>query len=134
LETLDVEGLVRLWAHEALRLFQDRLVEDDERRWTDEHVDLVAHKHFPSVDREKALKRPILYSNWLSRDYLPVDREELRGYVKARLKVFYEEELDVPLVLFNEVIFGTHLCSNLLLFPFVLSKLSCYLHQNEVDL
>ena len=29
LETLDVEGLVRLWAHEAheaLRLFQDRLV------------------------------------------------------------------------------------------------------------
>jgi hypothetical protein len=25
LETLDVEGLVRLWAHEALRLFQDRL-------------------------------------------------------------------------------------------------------------
>ena len=24
LETLSVEGLVRLWAHEALRLFQDR--------------------------------------------------------------------------------------------------------------
>ena len=31
LESLDVEGLVRLWAHEALRLFQDRLVQDDER-------------------------------------------------------------------------------------------------------
>uniref|UniRef100_A0A2K6TE78 Cytoplasmic dynein 1 heavy chain 1 n=1 Tax=Saimiri boliviensis boliviensis TaxID=39432 RepID=A0A2K6TE78_SAIBB len=27
-----------------------------------------------------------------------------RDYVKARLKVFYEEELDVPLVLFNEVL------------------------------
>lgn len=26
LETLSVEGLVRLWAHEALRLFQDRSV------------------------------------------------------------------------------------------------------------
>jgi hypothetical protein len=25
LETLEVDGLVRLWAHEALRLFQDRL-------------------------------------------------------------------------------------------------------------
>ena len=24
LETLSVEGLVRIWAHEALRLFQDR--------------------------------------------------------------------------------------------------------------
>jgi dynein heavy chain 1 len=53
---------------------------------------------------DKTLKRPILYSNWLRKDYLPVDREELKEYVKARLKVFYEEELDVPLVLFNEVL------------------------------
>ena len=27
LESLGVEGLVRLWAHEALRLFQDRSVQ-----------------------------------------------------------------------------------------------------------
>ena len=33
-----------------------------------------------------------------------VDQEELCDYVQARLKVFYEEELDVPLVLFNEVL------------------------------
>lgn len=33
-----------------------------------------------------------------------MERNELREYVKARLKVFYEEELDVPLVLFNEVL------------------------------
>ncbi|MBN3298743.1 DYHC1 protein, partial [Amia calva] len=104
LETLAVEGLIRIWAHEALRLFQDRLVEDEERRWTDENIDMVALKHFPNIDRERALNRPILYSNWLSKDYIPVDQEELRDYVKARLKVFYEEELDVPLVLFNEVL------------------------------
>lgn len=53
---------------------------------------------------QAALARPILYSNWLSKDYLPVEQEELRDYVQARLKVFYEEELDVPLVLFNEVL------------------------------
>ncbi|XP_022254853.1 dynein heavy chain, cytoplasmic-like [Limulus polyphemus] len=104
LETLPVEGLVRLWAHEGLRLFQDRLVEDEERTWTDENINMVGLKHFPNIDRESALTRPILYSNWLSKDYIPVDREELRDYVKARLKVFYEEELDVPLVLFNEVL------------------------------
>ena len=33
-----------------------------------------------------------------------MDQEELREYVQARLKVFYEEELDIPLVLFNEVL------------------------------
>ncbi|CAG10419.1 unnamed protein product, partial [Tetraodon nigroviridis] len=104
LETLPVEGLIRIWAHEALRLFQDRLVGDDERRWTDENIDMVALKHFPNIDKDKALNRPILYSNWLSKDYIPVEQEELRDYVKARLKVFYEEELDVPLVLFNEVL------------------------------
>ena len=87
MENLPVEGLVRLWAHEALRLFQDRLVEDSERRWTNENIDIVALKHFPGVDKTAALSRPILYSNWLSKDYVPVDREELRDYVKARLKV-----------------------------------------------
>ena len=104
LESLDVEGLIRLWAHEALRLFQDRLVYDEERKWTNNNIDDVALKHFPNVDREKALGRPILFSNWLSKNYIPVGREELRDYVKARLKVFYEEELDVPLVLFDEVL------------------------------
>ena len=87
MEAATVEDLVRLWAHEALRLFQDRLVHDEERTWTNEHVDQVALRHFPNIDKEAALKRPILYSKWLSKDYVPVDQEELRDYVKARLKV-----------------------------------------------
>jgi len=44
-----------------------RLVDDEERRWTDENIDMVALKHFPNIDKEKALNRPILYSNWLSK-------------------------------------------------------------------
>ena len=104
LDNLSVEGLVRLWAHEALRLFQDRLVTEEERKWTDDTTDSVALTHFPTVDPITALSRPILYSDWTSKDYLPVDREELREYTKARLRVFYEEELDVPLVLFNDVL------------------------------
>lgn len=104
LDTLSVEGLVRLWAHEALRLFQDRLVTEEERKWTDDTIDAVALSHFPTINASEALVRPILYSNWTSKDYLPVDREELREYTKARLRVFYEEELDVPLVLFNDVL------------------------------
>ena len=87
-----------------MRLFQDRLVTKEERVWTDENIDATAMKHFTNINSQQALKRPILYSNWLKKDYLPVDQEELREYVKARLKVFYEEELDVPLVLFNEVL------------------------------
>ena len=104
LESLTVEGLVRVWAHEALRLFQDRLVAEEEKLWTDENIDATAVTHFPTINKDEALVRPILFSNWTSKYYIPVDREVLREYTKQRLRVFYEEELDVPLVLFNDVL------------------------------
>lgn len=104
LETLTVEGLVRIWAHEALRLFEDRLVDEDERLWTADAVKRVALQHFPGIDETKALGGPILYSNWLSKNYVPVEREQLRDFAKARLKTFCEEEVDVPLILFNDVL------------------------------
>ncbi|KAF3767358.1 hypothetical protein M406DRAFT_89859 [Cryphonectria parasitica EP155] len=104
LETLSVEGLIRIWAHEALRLFQDRLVEDDERKWTDDAVRRIALDFFPTIDDQQALGGPILFSNWLSKNYVPVDREQLRDFVKARLRTFCEEEVDVPLILFNDVL------------------------------
>ncbi|PYH83869.1 hypothetical protein BO82DRAFT_305978 [Aspergillus uvarum CBS 121591] len=104
LETLSVEGLVRIWAHEALRLFQDRLVTEEERSWTADAVRRIALDNFPTIDEEQALKGPILFSNWLSKNYVPVEQERLRDFVKARLKTFCEEEVDVPLVLFNDVL------------------------------
>lgn len=104
LETLSLEGLLRIWAHEALRLFSDRLIADDERQWTEDTVNSVALEHFPNLDEETALQRPILFSNWLSKNYVPVARDQLRDFVKARLRTFCEEELDVPLILFNDVL------------------------------
>ena len=104
LETLSVEGLIRIWAHEALRLFQDRLVAEEERKWTDDAVRRIAMEFFPTIDEQKALGGPILFSNWLSKHYVPVDREQLRDFVKARLRTFCEEEVDVPLILFNDVL------------------------------
>ena len=50
LDTLTPDDLVQLWGHEALRLFQDRLVTDQERNWTDELVDSVARECFPNID------------------------------------------------------------------------------------
>ncbi|KAF4549174.1 Dynein heavy chain-like protein [Elsinoe fawcettii] len=104
LEVLSLEGLIRIWAHEALRLFSDRLIAEGERQWTEEAVDRIAIEHFPSIDKAASLQRPILFSNWLSKNYIPVEREQLRDFVKARLRTFCEEELDVPLVLFNDVL------------------------------
>ena len=101
---LDLNGLVRVWAHEALRLFQDRLVGDEERQWTDEKVDEVARTHFPGLDMHAALARPILFSDWLTNEYGPVEQEALREFVREKLQSFTEEQVDVNLVLFDEVL------------------------------
>lgn len=103
-ENASQEEVVRLWLHEALRLFSDRLVEEHEREWASEHIDKIARKHFPNCDHSTALARPVLFSNWLSKRYVSVDQEELREHVIARLHVFNEEELDVKLVIFDEVL------------------------------
>lgn len=104
LEPLEsIDDLVRLWAHEALRLFQDRLVLPAEKEWCDKLIDQVAGNCFIGF-KENALERPILFSNYLHRVYQSVDREELRKHIQGKLKIFNEEELSVPLVVFDDVL------------------------------
>ena len=66
------EDLVRLYVHEGLRLFEDRLVFSDEKDWCNKEIDNVAGKHFPKADHSRALERPILFSNYLSLNYQSV--------------------------------------------------------------
>ena len=99
----DPDGLVRLWAHEALRLFQDRLVLDEEKVWCDQLVDRVASQCFPSLSPQ-ALERPILFTNLLTDNYVSCGKDELIKKIEAKLQVFYEEELNVPLVIFDSVL------------------------------
>ena len=103
-DTLDLDGLIRVWAHEALRLFQDRLVSEDERKWTEDAIRRIALQHFPTLNEEKALGGPILFSSWVTKVYQSVDREILREMVSSRLSVFSDEVLDVRLVPFNDLL------------------------------
>jgi dynein heavy chain 1, cytosolic len=104
IETFETpEDLVRLYAHEALRLFQDRLVFDNERKWCETNLDEIVANCFQGVDN-KAIERPILFSSYLTKSYRSVDREALREFVAAKLKTFNEEEYDVQLVVFDSVL------------------------------
>ncbi|CEH14594.1 dynein heavy chain cytosolic [Ceraceosorus bombacis] len=102
-DTINVEGLVRIWAHEGLRLFRDRLVGEDEKEWTDSQLDAVALARFPTVDQNLALARPIIYSNWLTRNTSSVALPDLRAHTVARLAQYSEEELETRLVLHDSV-------------------------------
>ena len=64
----------------------------------------IASKWFAAIDHDRALARPLFYSTWLSKDTRQVSRDKLQEFLSARLRVFYEEQLDVPLVIFYEVL------------------------------
>jgi dynein heavy chain 1 len=51
LDGLDtMEDLVRLYVHEGLRLFEDRLVFPEEKDWCNKEIDKVAGMWFPQAD------------------------------------------------------------------------------------
>ena len=70
LETL--EDLVRLYIHEGLRLFEDRLVLPEEKEWCNETIDEVARKWFPQADSQ-CLERPIYFTTYLTKNYVSVN-------------------------------------------------------------
>lgn len=99
-----VEDLVRLYVHEGLRLYEDRLVYQEEKDWCNSSIDEVAQKWFSNADCAKALERPILFTKLVKKDYVSVSAPELKEFIEARLHTFYEEELNVPLVVFDSVL------------------------------
>lgn len=106
---IDVQTLVKLVFHEALRLFMDRLVTSDEQKWCFRMIKETLRNHFPQSATalevvEYGGHHPILFSTWLSKNYAEVTTTDLRKHIEARLRVFYEEELNVQLVVFDSVI------------------------------
>jgi dynein heavy chain 1 len=63
------EDLVRLYVHEGLRLFEDRLVYPEEKEWCNAAIDACAQRCFPGINHEKALQRPIYFTTYLTQHY-----------------------------------------------------------------
>lgn len=103
-EYQSLDDLIRLWYHEGLRLFYDRLVKDEERDWTKTIFKQTIEQFFPNIDVDNVTREPVLYSNWLTSKYEPVDEVELRSFVSERLRVFSDEEIDVNLVLYGDLL------------------------------
>lgn len=104
LNAVTLEELVRIWLHEGLRLFHDRLVQEADRVRCHDQLDLLARKHFVGADLKQALAHPVLFSTWMNNAYVSVDQEELRDHVEARLRTFNDEQLNVHLVVFDDVL------------------------------
>lgn len=100
----ELSDLIRLWYHEGLRLFYDRLANEDDQKWCKETFWSIGAKCFPNVGLEVPFKEPVLFSTWLTSDYESVEEKELRNFVRERLRIFSEEEMDINLVLFEDLL------------------------------
>lgn len=95
---LSLDEFARVWAYEGLRVFSDRLRTNEERDWTVEKITQVAKTHFGTSD----LALPLLFNRWLSRKSQNSNRKALTEFLQARMTVFAEEIIDMPLTLFDE--------------------------------
>lgn len=99
----DVNELVRLWFHEGLRLFSDRLVHQDEKNTFKSISEGALRNHFPHTDFDVVQER-LFFSKWLSLSYEEVKKEPLEAYVVERLKVFSEEETSTELYIHSDLL------------------------------
>ncbi|KAK9870896.1 hypothetical protein WA026_009852 [Henosepilachna vigintioctopunctata] len=111
----DITEIIRLWYHECLRVFQDRLVNDEDREWFNELLYVTIQNHF-EVDPIEALgKDAILFGDFLDpqadiKMYRQItDREKLSNVLDYYLSEYNARSTrPMKLVLFLDAI--SHVC------------------------
>jgi len=115
----DVDDVARLWRHESSRVFQDRLIsEDDNMEFTD-FADSLLHTHFQTQWRPTPETNPLRYGDFLRTGGEARRYEQIRdGQKLNRILYDYMSEYNsqtvsghsaLRLVLFQEAV--DHLCN-----------------------
>ncbi|CAI5717407.1 hypothetical protein KXD40_006560 [Peronospora effusa] len=99
---IDIETLVQLGNHEASRLFMDRLMTSEEKKWcfhmvmkTIRNLSLGVATVLKVV---KLVVTPTFFSYITLNELSKVTTTDFRKHGEVRLRVFNKEELNVPLV------------------------------------
>lgn len=99
-----VTNLLRSWFHEGLRLFCDRISNESDKTWVITQLKQTLESRFTGLKADEVLKEPILYSTWITLHYEEVTPSDLLPLISERLKLFGEEEKDLQLVLYDDMI------------------------------
>ncbi|XP_050552040.1 dynein axonemal heavy chain 1 isoform X3 [Spodoptera frugiperda] len=111
----DVDDVIRLWYHEHQRVYQDRLVNDTDRRWFTDLMHKKLRSEFNKEPDDLLADRMMLFGDFMDlgaddRKYVEiVDKEEL-NYVLGHYLEEYNIATMAPLdlVLFEDAV--AHLC------------------------
>ncbi|BFZ56714.1 dynein heavy chain [Savitreella phatthalungensis] len=93
------KDLVCAWAQEGSRLFEDRLVYEQERHRVAQKIRAAAEKHLGILPEQN-----LLYSDWLSKTVAATPIADLNSYVSLRLGTYSDEvEGASEIVAYNEL-------------------------------
>lgn len=100
-----VERLLRLWYHENCRVFQDRLINDEDRDWFRSLLGERMKSDF-NINFDEVVQEPVLYGDFVGnnadRSYQEIDDVKL---MRKRLDEYLEEYNQVNVAKMNLVLF-----------------------------
>eukprot|EP00003_Mantamonas_plastica_P006673 TRINITY_DN1548_c0_g5_i2.p1 TRINITY_DN1548_c0_g5~~TRINITY_DN1548_c0_g5_i2.p1 ORF type:complete len:3052 (-),score=1213.08 TRINITY_DN1548_c0_g5_i2:66-8516(-) len=106
-----VEGFVRLWRNECMRIFHDRLISRDDRQWFKDKVAQLIKHYFPR-EATTALEEPLVYGDFedvmaaedarLYKDL--VDYDHVRAVFAEVLEDYNDHNKNMDLVLFDQAL------------------------------
>jgi len=106
-------GIVRMWLHECMRVFYDRLIMEEDRESFMNFVK-VGMKEF-DFKEEVLLEQPLIYTSFVSaaegheKAYLPIkDMSHLKNVLENKLAEYNEQVSTMNLVLFDQAM--EHIC------------------------
>eukprot|EP00746_Dinoflagellata_sp_MGD_P094656 gnl/MRDRNA2_/MRDRNA2_37720_c0_seq1.p1 gnl/MRDRNA2_/MRDRNA2_37720_c0~~gnl/MRDRNA2_/MRDRNA2_37720_c0_seq1.p1 ORF type:complete len:2173 (+),score=502.56 gnl/MRDRNA2_/MRDRNA2_37720_c0_seq1:470-6520(+) len=106
---------LRVWLHECLRVFSDRLIQHSDEAELQAILEKSASKHFTGISKDELFAEPLLMTSFVSvaggndKLYLPVkDMQSLKKVVEDKLNEYNETYAAMNLVLFDAAI--GHVC------------------------
>ncbi|CCD23572.1 dynein heavy chain NDAI_0B05390 [Naumovozyma dairenensis CBS 421] len=97
-------SLLKVWIYEAWRVFADRLTSKEDLALFQSNVTRLLEENFPYQDIDTINMNCLLFSDWLSIEYKEVSKEALFEFVQQRFQIFSEEEYDMPIVIYDEML------------------------------
>lgn len=92
--------LIRLWGHECMRVFKDRLINEEDRTWFDEALNTKVQENFNAEWTKIAPRgRPLIYGNFID----PTQLVESRMYDEIEDMSLLKEVMEGYLVDYNNM-------------------------------
>lgn len=100
----DLFSLIKLWAHENIRIFSDRLVSQKEKTKFNSSLQRIMVNTFTLSNLSNVELGDLFYSKWFNSEYMEISKKELLNLVSQRFETFCEEVIESNIIIHHQMI------------------------------